>query len=167
MVAINLPPTKMTKLPLPGIKLIKEFEGCYLSAYPDPLTKAKPITIGWGCTKKLDGGEWKMSDRITQEQADQLLLHQLENDYLPKLQKIPCWNELNTNQQGALLGFAYNLGANFYGAPNFNSITTMLKTKNWAWAKEVFVKYRNPGSNVEAGLKKRRLAEADLFLKPV
>lgn len=157
----------MTKLPLPGIELIKEFEGCFLAAYPDPLSGGKPITIGYGCTKKLDGGEWKMGDRITQEQADGLLIHQLENQYLPQLQKIPCWGELNENQQGAILSFAYNLGPNFYGASNFNSITRMLKNKDWSSAKEVFVKYRNPGSNVEAGLKRRRLAEADLFLKPV
>ncbi|MBH8566745.1 lysozyme [Nostoc sp. CENA67] len=157
----------MTKLPLSGVELIKQFEGCYLSAYPDPLTGNKPITIGWGCTRKLDGGEWKLGDRITQQQADELLLHQLENNYLPQLQKIPCWGELNINQQGALLSFGYNLGATFYGSPNFNSITTMLKTKNWALAKEVFVKYRNPGSSVEQGLKRRRLAEADLFIKPI
>lgn len=115
----------------------------------------------------MDGTEWKLGDRITQQQADELLLHQLENNYLPQLQKIPCWDELNINQQGALLSFGYNLGAAFYNSPNFNSITTMLKTKNWALAKEVFVKYRNPGSSVEAGLKRRRLAETDLFLKPI
>lgn len=156
----------MTKLPFPGVELIKEFEGCFLSAYPDPLTNAKPITIGYGCTKKMDGSEWKIGDRITQEQADQMLIHQLENNYLPQLQKIPCWGELNDNQRGALLSFGYNLG-NFYGSPGFNSITTMLKNRDWSVAKEVFVKYRNPGSRVEAGLKRRRLAEADLFLKPV
>ncbi|WP_335337759.1 lysozyme [Nostoc piscinale] len=117
--------------------------------------------------KKLDGSEWKLGDKITQEQANDLLIHQLENDYLPKLEKIPCWHELNENQQGALLSFGYNLGASFHGAPNFNSMTTMLNTKNWGAAREVFVKYRNPGSNVEAGLKRRRLAEADLFTRPV
>lgn len=40
------------KLPLPGVPLIKEFEGCYLKAYPDPLSGNLPITIGWGTTKK-------------------------------------------------------------------------------------------------------------------
>lgn len=154
-------------LSLPGIELIKQFEGCHLNAYPDPLSGGKPITIGWGCTKKLDGSEWKLGDRVTQEQADQLLIHQLENHYLPQLQKIPCWSELNENQQGALLSFSYNLGANFYEKIGFNSITNMLKSRNWSSAKEVFVKYRNPGSRVEQGLKRRRITEADLFLKPI
>ena len=35
-------------LPEPGVYLIKEFEGCVLSAYYDPHTGGLPITIGWG-----------------------------------------------------------------------------------------------------------------------
>ncbi|ARV58012.1 lysin [Nostocales cyanobacterium HT-58-2] len=154
-------------LPLPGIDLIKQFEGCYLNAYPDPLSGGKPITIGWGCTRKQDGGEWKLGDRISQQEADELLIQQLEQDYLPHLQQIPCWHELNVNQQGALLSFAYNLGAQFYGSPNFTSITNMLRTRDWSRAREIFAKYCNPGSNVESGLRRRRKTEAELFLKPI
>ncbi|MBK1989714.1 peptidoglycan-binding protein [Sphaerospermopsis aphanizomenoides BCCUSP55] len=155
------------KLPMAGVALIKEFEGLYLKAYPDPKTGAKPITIGWGSTRKKDGSEWKLGETITKEEAEELLMMQLENKYLPPLQKIPVWNELNTNQQGALLSFGYNLGANFYGAPNFQSITRVLQNKQWDQIEETFIKYRNPGSNVEAGLRRRRLAEAKLFLTPV
>ncbi|MBD2667503.1 lysozyme [Richelia sinica FACHB-800] len=155
------------KLPLPGVNLIKEFEGCFLNAYPDPLTKGKPYTIGWGSTRKKDGSEWKLGETITQQEADDLLIFQLENNYLPPLQKIPVWNELNVNQQGALLSFGYNLGANFYGNRNFQSITRVLANKLWDEIEETFVKYRNPKSPVEAGLKRRRLAEAKLFLTPV
>ncbi|MBD2492495.1 lysozyme [Aulosira sp. FACHB-615] len=148
-------------IPVPGIELIKEFEGCHLVAYPDPLSGGKPITIGWGCTKKLDGGEWKLGDRITQEQADQLLIHQLENDYLPKLQKIPHWDEMNDNQRGALLSFGYNLGASFYGGSNFQTITKALKNKEWDKLKTVIPMYCNPGSKVEKGLRRRREAEVN------
>jgi lysozyme len=155
------------KLPLPGVDLIKEFEGCFLKAYPDPLTKGKPYTIGWGSTRKKDGSEWKLGETITQQEADDLLMLQLENNYLPPLQRIPVWNELNVNQQGALLSFGYNLGANFYGNRNFQSITRVLANKLWDEIEETFVKYRNPGKPVEAGLKRRRLAEAKLFLTPV
>lgn len=154
-------------LPTSGVELIKKFEGCFLNAYPDPLTGAAPITIGWGSTKKRDGSRWKLGDKITQQEADDLLEFQLVRDYLPQLEKIPVWDELNINQQGALLSYAYNLGANFYGASGFNSITKMLQTKNWSIAEETFIKYRNPGSNVEQGLKRRRLAEAKLFLTAV
>jgi lysozyme len=92
---------------------------------------------------------------------------QIENSYLPPLQKIPVWDELNANQQGALLSFAYNLGANFYGGSGFSSMTRVLRDKKWDEIEETFLKYRNPGSNVEAGLKRRRQAEAKLFLTPV
>lgn len=154
-------------LPTPGVKLIKEFEGCYLSAYPDPLTGAAPITIGYGSVRKRDGSKWKLGDKITQQEADDLLIFQLTRDYLPQLQKIPVWDELNINQQGALLSFGYNLGPGFHGARGFNSITQMLNTKNWSIAEETFIKYRNPGTCVEKGLKRRRLAEAKLFLRAV
>ncbi|MBD2145334.1 peptidoglycan-binding protein [Sphaerospermopsis sp. FACHB-1194] len=155
------------KLPLPGVALIKEFEGLYLKAYPDPLTGGKPITIGWGTTRKKNGGEWKLGETITKAEAEELLMLQLENSYLPTLEKIPVWDVLNVNQQGALLSFGYNLGANFYGAKNFESITRVLKNQQWNEIEETFVKYRNPGSSVEAGLRRRRLAEAKLFLTPV
>ncbi|TAE58208.1 MAG: lysin [Nostocales cyanobacterium] len=155
------------KLPLPGVALIKEFEGLYLQAYPDPLSGGKPITIGWGTTKKKDGSEWKLGETITEAEAEELLMLQLENKYLPPLQKIPVWDELNVNQQGALLSFGYNLGANFYGASGFESITRVLKNKQWDQIEETFIKYRNPGSPVEKGLRRRREAEAKLFLTPV
>jgi lysozyme len=155
------------KLPLPGVALIKEFEGLYLKAYPDPLTGGKPITIGWGTTRKKNGSEWKLGETITKAEAEDLLMLQLENSYLPTLKKIPVWDELNVNQQGALLSFGYNLGANFYGAKNFESITRVLKNKQWDEIEETFVKYINPGRSVEGGLRRRRQAEAKLFLTPV
>jgi len=156
------------KLPLPAIPLIKEFEGLYLDAYPDPQSGNLPITIGYGSTKKKDGSNWKLGDRITKQEAEDLLMIQIENSYLPILQqKIPGWNELNANQQGALLSFGYNLGPYFYGSSGFESMTRVLKNKSWDEIEETFVKYRSPGTSVEAGLKRRRQAEAKLFLTPV
>jgi len=155
------------KLPLPGVDLIKQFEGCNLEVYPDPRTNGKPYTIGWGSTCKKDGSQWVLGETITQAEADDLLIFQLEQNYLPVIAKIPVWNDLNVNQQGALLSFSYNLGAYFYGKPNFTSMTRVLQNKQWDQIEDTFVKYRNPGSNVEAGLKRRRLAEAKLFLTPV
>jgi lysozyme len=154
-------------LPLSGVALIKEFEGLFLKAYPDPLSGGKPITIGWGTTRKKDGSEWRLGETITKEQAEELLMMQLEQNYLPPLQKIPVWNELNANQQGAILSFGYNLGANFYGRSGFQSITRVLQNKQWDQIEVTFLKYINPGSKVEAGLRRRRQAEAKLFLTPI
>ncbi|MEI6445457.1 MAG: peptidoglycan-binding protein [Nostocales cyanobacterium ELA583] len=153
------------KLPLPAIPLVKEFEGCYLDAYVDPQSGNLPITIGFGCTKKRDGSNWKLGDKITKQEAEDLLMSQIENQYLPILQKrIPDWDKLNANQQGALLSFGYNLGPNFYGSDGFESMTRVLKNKSWDEMEETFLKYRSPGTSVEAGLKRRRQAEANLFL---
>jgi len=97
--------------------------------------------------------------------ANSLLEHQLQNQFLPVLQKIPYWGEMNENQQGAILSFAYNLGVHFYGSPDFNTITKVLKNKEWNKVPEALKLYRNPGSNVEVGLLRRRIAEGALWSK--
>ncbi len=152
-------------LPEPGIKLIKEFEGCHLKAYYDPLTNSLPITIGWGSTRRKDGTRFMIGNTITQDEADDLLYFQLRREFLPSLQKIPYWNEMNENQQGALLSFAYNLGANFYGSSGFNTISKNLREKDWKAIPKTLELYRNPGSSVEAGLLRRRKAEGKLWME--
>ena len=150
-------------LPEPGVYLIKEFEGCHLSAYYDPLTGGLPITIGWGSTRRKDGSRFMIGNKISQAEADDLLYYQLRREFLPSLQKIPYWREMNENQQGAILSFAYNLGADFYGSPNFNTITKALKEKRWGDVPAALELYRNPGSKVEKGLLRRRKAEGALW----
>jgi lysozyme len=145
--------------------LIKEFEGCHLNAYPDPLTGGLPITIGWGSTKDFNGQYFKLGRKITQEYADKLLMFDLEQRFLPSLQKIPHWNEMTDGQRGALLSFSYNLGAGFYGGDNFNTITKRLKNKEWDSVPDALYLYRNPGTNVEKGLARRRVAEGKLWSK--
>ena len=152
-------------VPMMGIKLIKEFEGCHLKAYPDPLTGNLPITIGWGSTRKKDGSHFKMGDTLTQAEADALLIEQCKNEFLPALRKVPHWNEMSDGKRGALLSFAYNLGAGFYGGSNFNTITKRLKNKEWDLVPDALYLYRNPGSNVEAGLARRRKAEGEAWKK--
>ncbi len=152
-------------VPQMGIKLIKEFEGCRLNAYPDPLSGNLPITIGWGCTRKKDGSPFKMGDKITQAEADELLIDECKHMFLPALRKIPYWSEMSDGKRGALLSFAYNLGAGFYGGDNFNTITKRLKNKEWDQVPDALFLYRNPGSNVEAGLARRRKAEGEAWKK--
>jgi lysozyme len=150
-----------------GLDLIKEFEGCELSAYYDPHTGGLPITIGWGSTRDMNGKPFKITDKITQAQADQLLEYQARNQFLPPLTKIPYWNEMNDDMRGALLSFAYNLGANFYGSEGFATITKVLKDKSWHMMPEALYRYRNPGSSVEKGLARRRRAEGALWEKGI
>lgn len=152
-------------VPKCGLNLIKEFEGCHLSAYYDPLTGGLPITIGWGSTKDMSGKPFKITDKITQQQADELFEYQVRNQFLPPLTKIPYWNEMNDEMRGALISFAYNLGANFYGSAGFTTITRVLKEKSWHLVPEALYRYRNPGSSVEKGLARRRRAEGALWDK--
>ena len=158
-------PSNSDDVPMMGIKLIKEFEGCHLSAYPDPLTGGLPITIGWGSTRDKNGQPFQMGDKITQQEADELLITQCKNQFLPALRKIPHWSEMSDGKRGALLSFAYNLGAGFYGGDNFNTITKRLKNKEWDLVPDALYLYRNPGSNVEAGLARRRKAEGEAWKK--
>lgn len=102
---------------------------------------------------------------ITQNYADTLLEFDLKNRFLPSLQKIPYWGEMNDNQRGALLSFAYNLGGGFYGSPDFNTITRVLKNKEWDKVSDALYLYHNPGTNVAEGLKRRRVAEGKLWSK--
>lgn len=57
------------------------------------------------------------------------------------------------------------------GSANFQSITKVCDSPElWPdskWVKEQFVKYRDPGTPVEEGLRRRREAEAELFCTPV
>ena len=163
--AAAAPVTASGDVPMMGIKLIKEFEGCHLNAYPDPLTGNLPITIGWGSTRKKDGSPFKLGDSISQAEADDLLISQCKSQFIPALTKIPHWNEMSDGKRGALLSFAYNLGAGFYGGDNFNTITKRLKNKEWDLVPDALFLYRNPGSNVEAGLARRRKAEGEAWKK--
>jgi len=152
-------------VPASGLQLIKQFEGCRLNAYPDPLTGGLPITIGWGCTRDKNGGPFRLGQTITQAEADSLLMDECRKNFLPALRKIPHWNEMSDGQRGALLSFAYNLGAGFYGSGDFNTITKRLKNKEWDLVPDALYLYRNPGSNVEAGLARRRKAEGESWKK--
>lgn len=151
-------------IPKVALDLIKEFEGFSSKAYYDPHTGNLPITIGWGSTRKLDGSPFYIGETITKEKAEELLIYQLNKDFLPKLSKIPYWNEMNGNQKSALISFAYNLGANFYGSSGFNTITKVLKEKKWNEVPKALELYRNPGSKVEAGLLRRRKEEGKLWM---
>ena len=152
-----------------AINLIKEFEGCHLSAYPDPLSGGDPWTIGYGTTRYSDGRKVQRGDKISVIEASQLLSLEIGRIVEKLRASVPFWNGMNENQQGALISFAYNLGSGFYGAEGFETVSKRLKDKDWPQVPEALLLYRNPGTNVEAGLKRRREAEGKLWAdgKPV
>jgi GH24 family phage-related lysozyme (muramidase) len=149
-----------------GLHLIRKYEGCRLKSYPDPGTGGSPWTIGFGNTRYSDGRAVQPGDVITQAQADAMLAHEVQTTCNKLAKTIPHWKEMNANQQGALLSFAFNVGHNFFGSGQFNTITRALKEKRWADIPEALYLYRNPGSRVEAGLAKRRKQEGHLWITP-
>jgi GH24 family phage-related lysozyme (muramidase) len=153
------------KIPQQALDLIKEFEGFVAKAYYDPLTKSLPITIGYGSTRRRDGTRFMIGNTVTQSEAEDLLAYQLETDYIPSLSKIPYWNEMNDEMKGSLLSFGYNLGANFFNSSGFNTISVVLNQKKWNEVPKTLELYRNPGSSVESGLLRRRIAEGKLWSK--
>jgi len=159
-------------VPREAIRLIQEFEGCHrldpgdgrVHAYPDPLTNCEPWTIGWGTTMYPDGRRVAPDDVITTEQADLCFTTILECDtWQPISRSIPFWSEMNDPMRSALCSFAYNLGSGFYGAGGFDTISRVLREKRWPEVPEALLLYVNPGTPVEAGLRRRRTAEGDLW----
>ncbi|HHL9592736.1 TPA: lysozyme [Citrobacter braakii] len=142
-----------------GIALIKGFEGCRLTAYPDPGTGGAPWTIGYGWTHPIDGKPVKPGMTIDQETAERLLktgLVSYENDVL-KLVRV----KLTKGQFDALVSFAYNVGSRAL------STSTLLKKLNAGdikGAADEFLRWNKAGGKEMPGLTKRRKAEREVFL---
>lgn len=136
--------------------LIRKFEGCYLKAYQ---CSAKKWTIGYGNTFFEDGSLVKQGDIITQDRADSLFLIILD-EFAAKIKPL-IKVELNDNQFGALLSFAYNCGV-----ANLKNSTLLRKVNanpsDPAIALE-FAKWNKAGGKVLNGLTRRRKAESDLY----
>jgi GH24 family phage-related lysozyme (muramidase) len=88
-----------------GWTLLKNWEGCRLSAYPDPASGCAPWTIGYGET----GPDVVPGLTITQQQADTLLQQDVAHAasavgrLLPGVALLP-------RQRDALISFCFNVG---------------------------------------------------------
>lgn len=91
-----------------GLALIKNFEGCRLTAYK-PVPTETYWTIGWGHY----GPDVKKGQTITQAEADALLTADCQRfaDAVDNPQNCPLTAQLNDNQRDALISFAFNCGA--------------------------------------------------------
>ena len=133
-----------------GLALIKKFEGCELEAYK---CAAGVWTIGYGSTKDVKEG-----DTITQEDADKLLAHEM-NEYESYIHDMVIV-DLKQHQFDALVSWVFNLG------PTNLAASTLLKVLNAGEYDEVpaqIKRWNKAGGNVLEGLVRRREAEALLF----
>ena len=155
-------PEPETVIPRQCLDLIAEFEGFSPVPYLCPAGRA---TIGYGNTFYEDGRSVTMNDgAITEPQAKRMLSTIVEEDFWDVLAiTVPFWDELNDNQKSALTSFAYNLGAHFFGSPGFSTVSACLRDRAWDEIPNALLLYVNPGSNFEAGLRRRREAEGRLW----
>lgn len=84
--------------------LARKWEGCRLTAYPDPATGGDPYTIGFGAT----GPGIRKGVTWTQQQADKRLEQDVTRfvDGVRSMLKRPATD----NQLGAMASLAYNIG---------------------------------------------------------
>jgi len=143
------------------IDLVKEFEGCKLTAYRDAVGV---WTIGYGTTARAGLGIIPTGGMtITQAEADQLLadgLNKFADQIRPMIEA-----DLNDNQFGACVSLAYNIGAHAF------STSSALKHINaggdYAKAADSLLLWNKAGGKTLKGLVRRREAERKLFLTPV
>jgi lysozyme len=134
-----------------GIDLIKEYEGLRLEAYKCP---AGVWTIGYGSTKGVKEGM-----KITQLKAEKLLMEDIKPIEL-------FINKVRVNfvqeEFDSLCSFIYNLGTG-----NFNSSTMrqyIIGDREDEEITDQMVKWILAGGKPLTGLKRRRIAEANMFL---
>ncbi|MCM7078330.1 lysozyme [Enterobacter roggenkampii] len=139
-----------------GIALLKEFEGCKLTAYQDSVGV---WTIGYGWTQPVDGKPIRAGMTIKQETAERLLktgLVSYESD-VSRLVKVG----LTQGQFDALVSLTYNLGARSLST---STLLRKLNAEDYAGAADEFLRWNKAGGKVLNGLTRRREAERALFL---
>lgn len=140
-----------------GLALIKQFEGCRLTAYPDPGSGGDPWTIGFGATGPgiARGVVW------TQAQADARLEADVA-EFAGGVARVlgPALERTSQSQFDALVSFAFNCGME-----NLRRSTLLAKHKagNFKGAAAEFGRWNRAAGRVLAGLTRRRSAESALY----
>ena len=138
-----------------GLKLIKKWEGCHLTAYRDCVGVP---TIGWGTVdadRKITGTRIRMGMRISQATADKWLEESIRVLYEPKVNKYMEKYQWTQNEYDALVSFAYNIG-------NIDGLTAKGTRSKKTIAKKI-LEYCKAGGRRVKGLYDRRVDEYNMF----
>lgn len=135
------------------LNLIKESEGCRLETYLD--TGNVP-TIGWGCT----GKNIKIGDKITQQQADDMLKDRASQSLKEAFNSSPMLLKESVSKQAAIADFIYNMGARQYQK---STLKKFVDIGDWVHAKEQILRWNKDNGKVLKGLTIRRQKEAALM----
>lgn len=147
-----IPATKKTnmKISQEGLSLIKKFEGCELEAYK---CAAGVLTIGYGSTKDVKEG-----DTLTQEEADKLLLKDVEVFETAVNDAVEV--SMSQSQFDALVSWTFNLGS---GSLNSSTMLKKLNNQEYDEVPSQIKRWNKAGGKVLQGLIRRREAEALLY----
>ena len=143
-----------------ALPLIQQFEGLALEAYRDPVGIP---TIGYGTIRYADGRPVQLGDRISVEQAEQLLREAVNDRYAPALfAAIPAARHYSPQQQAALISFTYNVGV---GALQGSTLRRRLLAGDdpQQVIAEELPRWSRGGDRELPGLVRRRAAEVALF----
>ena len=142
------------------IDLIKEFEGCKLTAY---LCPAGVWTIGYGTTAAAGVGITPTSGMTITEAEAEWYLQKTVNDFAAHIEPA-ITAPINENQFGAFVSLAYNIGV---GA--FKKSSALRHFNNGAIERVApsIKLWKKANGKVLNGLVRRRQAEVDLFQRPV
>lgn len=134
-----------------ALDLIKEFEGCELSAYQD---QGGRWTIGYGHTSGVHQGL-----TISQAQADTFLYADVQNiaAQISKYIKVP----VSQNQFDAMVSLAYNIGPSRFAG---STLLRLLNAGDVLGAANQFRYWNMVAGQVSPGLVNRRAAERTLFV---
>jgi len=149
-----------------GIAVVKYFESCSLTAYPDPATGGAPWTIGWGHTGQevVPGLVW------TQDQANAQLVIDLVSRERTISSAVTA--QITQGQFDALVSFLYNVGPGKQGVKdgllvlkngNPSSLLRLTNAGDVAGADAQFQFWNKAGGVPMRGLTRRRAAEAALY----
>jgi GH24 family phage-related lysozyme (muramidase) len=136
-----------------GWTLLKTWEGCRLSAYPDPASGGAPWTIGYGHT----GAEVVPGLTITQEQAE-AWLEQDAAEAAGAVERLLSGVALTPRQRDALISFCFNVGAGALERSTLRSRLLAGEAPAVVIAQELPRWCKGPNGPVE-GLKRRRSSE--------
>jgi len=139
-----------------GIRLLHQFEGLRLEAYPDPATGGEPWTIGYGHTGPdvYPGLLW------TREQAEAAFAARLSREFEPGV-LAALTRGPSQSQFDAMVALAYNIGvAAFAGS----TLVRKFNAGDIDGAADQFLRWDKAGGRSMLGLRRRRAAERARFL---
>lgn len=141
-----------------AVDLCKHFEGFKSKPY---LCPAGVPTIGYGATYYTNGNRVSLDDQpITKDKASSLLLHELQNTYLPGVLRLCPILAMDNKKLNAIVDFSFNLGL---GRLQTSTLRRKINAKDWEGAKIELSRWVRAGGKILPGLVARRRAEIELI----